>query len=290
MQGLKYIQKEIPILSSLETIAHAYEESSIFKIQQIRSGVLGTREYLTGLSQVYFDIKYSEALQKKERVTRDGKHPVPASTKIQKTLIVLLSAGAKLYGDIIQDVFDEFLKAVKQDGQADVMVVGRLGEEMFKNAIGSRQHLFFEVPDVNLQARDLEPIIYHIVRYERVMVFHGKFFNLMTQKPSILNISGETMLGEDKRNSTQKIRFLFEPSLDKLVTFFETQIFATLFNQTVHESELARYASRVTAMEESLQFIKRRKKELFNKRGRLRRVEQQKKQLERISGMRLWNN
>lgn len=290
MQGLKYIQKEIPILTSLETIAHAYEESSIFKIQQIRNGVLGTRDYLIGLSQVYFDIKYSEAQRRKEAVVKAGEQQASSPTKIQKTLIVLLSAGAKLYGDIIQDVFDEFIKAVKQDAQADVMVVGRLGEEMFKDAVGARQHLFFEVPDVNLQARDLEPIIYHIVRYERVMVFHGKFYNLMTQKPSILNISGETILGEDARSSAQKVRFLFEPSLDKLVTFFETQIFATLFNQTVHESELARYASRVTAMEESLQFIKRRKKELFDRRGRLRRVEQQKRQLERISGMRLWNN
>lgn len=290
MQGLKYIQKEIPILSSLEAIAHAYEESSIFKIQQIRNGVLGTRDYLTGLSEVYFDIKYSEALQRKEHGVGESKAESTRPVKIQKTLIVLLSAGAKLYGGIIQDVFDEFLKAVKQDAQADVMVVGRLGEEMFKDAVGSRQHLFFEVPDVNLQARDLEPIIYHIVRYERVMVFHGKFYNLMTQKPSILNISGETMLGKDTHGAMQKVRFLFEPSLDKLVTFFETQIFATLFNQTVHESELARFASRVTAMEESLQFIKRRKKELFDKRGRLRRVEQQKKQLERISGMRLWSN
>jgi len=73
-----------------------------------------------------------------------------------------------------------------------------------------------------------------------------------------------------------------------LIQFFETQIFATLFRQTVHESELARYASRVNAMEESLQFIKRRQKELQDAKKRFTRASQQKKQLERLSGMRLW--
>ena len=45
--------------------------------------------------------------------------------------------------------------------------------------------------------------------------------------------------------------YIFEPSLEKILMFFETEIFASLFEQSVSESELAKSASRVLAMDKA---------------------------------------
>ncbi len=289
MQGLKYIKKEIPTLQSLHTVAQVYQETSIVKIQEVRAGVLTTRDYLSGLSHIYSELKASQSAQIAKLAKSSHKTDLK-STKLQKTLFVLLSANAKLYGEIVKDVYELFIEAVKKDPIADVMIIGRLGERLFKEDGMTRQHVFIEIPDSNLQPQDLEPIIFNIVKYEHVVVFHGKFFNLMTQRASRANITGEEVLSEGDATEKGQVtkQFLFEPDLEKLMRFFETQIFVTMFRQTVHESELARYASRVNAMEESLQFIKKRQKELNGAKQRLNRSLQQKKQLERLSGMRLW--
>lgn len=295
MQGLKYIKKEIPTLQSLRTVAQVYQETSIIKIQEVRAGVLTTREYLSGLSNIYSELKISESAhiaklaKSTHRVDANTKSANKQAVKLQKTLFILLSANAKLYGEIVKDVYKLFIEAVKKEPDADIMIVGKLGERLFKEDGMTRQHVFIEIPDSDLQPQDLEPVIYNIVKYENVVVFHGKFLNLVTQRASRASITGEALTEEgitDKGQATRQ--FLFEPNLEKLMQFFETQIFVTLFRQTVHESELARYASRVNAMEESLQFIKKRQKELKSQKLRLNRSLQQKKQLERLSGMRLW--
>jgi len=292
MQGLKYIKKEIPTLRSLHTVAQVYQETSIAKIQEVRAGVLTTRDYLSGLSRIYSELQSSKSAEIEKIIKSNRKpkeEPKEQSSKIQKTLFILISANAKLYGEIVKDVYKLFIDALKKEPEADVMIVGRLGERLFKEDGITKQHIFIEIPDSNLEPKDLEPIIFNIVKYQNVVVFHGKFLNLVTQQASKANITGEVVAEEGKTDKNQtKNQFIFEPNLEKLINFFETQIFVTLFRQTVHESELARYASRVNAMEESLQFIKKRQRVLNDAKKRMNRSLQQKRQLERLSGMRLW--
>jgi F0F1-type ATP synthase gamma subunit len=65
-------------------------------------------------------------------------------------------------------------------------------------------------------------------------------------------------------------RFIFEPTLEKIFHFFETQIMANLFSQTLLENQLARHASRVNAMEEALGHIEEESKKLHQMQTRLK--------------------
>ena len=83
-------------------------------------------------------------------------------------------------------------------------------------------------------------------------------------------------------------RFIFEPLLEKIFHFFETEIMANLFSQTLLENQLARHASRVNAMEEALVHIEEEAKKLNRQKVRLKHLIQNKKQLETMSGIVLW--
>lgn len=290
MDNKKSIAAQFSFISTLKVIAQVYEETSIIKIKKVRTNVLNTRDYLANLSKIYIDVKKSKKPKTKHQQVATQTIVLPLMKKNGKSLAILLSAGTKLYGQIVQDVYHLFQSTLKNDSSLEVMVVGRLGEQLYREQFGDQKHLYFELPDSDLQINDLKPIIYHILNFEKVIVFHGRFQNIVSQLPTITNITGQVLLEEGNvSNSQEEISFLFEPTIEKIIEFFETQIFTTMFKQTVHESELARYASRVKAMEEALENIKHKEKKLQFIAKKIKKHHEQKSQLERLSRMRLWN-
>jgi F0F1-type ATP synthase gamma subunit len=72
----------------------------------------------------------------------------------------------------------------------------------------------------------------------------------LDQKPTRFEISAQTLLTDVTTGEEKKARdYVFEPHLERILQFFETEIFAGLFEQTVRESQLSKYASRILAMD-----------------------------------------
>ena len=71
--------------------------------------------------------------------------------------------------------------------------------------------------------------------------------------------------------------------------FFEAKIFASLFDQTVFESQLAKFASRMTSLEQRVENIQDILKDMALEKEKIRHRIINKKQLETFSSMALWN-
>lgn len=286
------ILSEISFINSLKILAEVYEEISIMRIQRIKTSVLKTRSFLDDLSQVFFDVKNSyrnlitEVLNKK--ITKDT--PLPTNlTKNGKEIAVFLSANTKLYGDIVPRVFNLFLDQVRKR-KPDMVICGKLGKDMFDQKKTGWQYMYFDIPDTDVGFEDLKSLISYILNYQRIIIFYGKFVNIINQVPVYTNISGEQPFDESqtKFEETKNIKFLFEPSVEKIFDFFQTQILTSLFKQTIHESQLSRYASRINAMEEALSNIATNINNLKNKERKINRLIQNKKQTETIAGISFW--
>jgi hypothetical protein len=65
---------------------------------------------------------------------------------------------------------------------------------------------------------------------------------------------------------------------------------ANLFSQTLLENQLARHASRVNAMEEALVHIQEESKKLIQQNTRIKHIIQNKKQLDTLAGLVLWES
>ncbi len=292
MENKKTIREQLDLSSALQIIAQVYEEISISQIKQVRDSVLNNRKFLDDLLDLINDVKnaYRETLmQMKEEAKKKGEK-LKQEKELDKTLCVFLSANTKLYGDIIQHVFDVFEKAVEAP-ETDIMIIGRFGRELFREHHIKKPYSYFEIPDNKVYPQDLKPIIFNMVKYRRVVVYHGQFQNIITQKPTMSTIAGHLMSEADSVPAQQQKEthhYLFEPSLKEIVNFFETQFTTTLFYQSIHESELARNASRVKAMEESLENIRQNEKKLRITQRLIRKREDNKKQLERMASVSLW--
>ena len=138
----------------------------------------------------------------------------------------------------------------------------------------------------------LKPVIFHLVKYEKILVYYGRFDTIATQSPTVSNVSGDQPFPvlEKPRNLEERLGtdFLFEPSIESISRFFEELIASSLFRQTIAETQLARLGARIMSMERAQQNIEQDIKKLRSAEIKVSRLDQNRKQLDRLAGKSLW--
>ncbi|OGK24889.1 hypothetical protein A2954_03460 [Candidatus Roizmanbacteria bacterium RIFCSPLOWO2_01_FULL_37_12] len=320
MQHKKLIESEIDFNQTFRYITQAYEEIAVMKMRKVRDSVLSTRSYLAHLTEVFFELKRAKeklssaksTLNKQQKPNKEididrnknltidkiARLPeIPASKVLRrdKTVSVLLSANTTLYGDLIKRIFDLFMQNVSRDN-SEIIIVGRVGQRMYDEQSHKKPYIYFELPDVDIRLEDLKPVIYHMVKYQKIQVYYGKFESIVNQTVVSSNISGDQPFGykevakDVKPQSSQGLHYLFEPDLDKILAFFEDLIASSLFRQTVHEAQLARWASRIMSMEKAQLNIDLAIKKLHFSRTKIQKQDENRRQLDRLAGLTLWRS
>lgn len=294
MAQRKIVSEHLEALNSLKSLAESFEQIAVIRMQKIRDSVLKTRDFLEELSDVYVDLKasYERELQDLLKRREQGdKNLLPALQKTGKTLLVYLSANGKLYGAVTQKTFQLFKQDIKKSeyAKADILIVGKAGREMYEGAGEQRPFDYFEIPDATFEIDHVKKLMSKFLQYEKVFIYYGKFGNVVTQTSISSSITGEDIFETEILAKTpREDRFIFEPTLEKIFHFFETQIMANLFTQTLLENQLARHASRVNAMEAALIEIEKESKVYNRMKNRIKTQLKNKGQLETISGLALW--
>lgn len=294
MPQKKIIAENLEALNSLKDLAESYEEIAVIRMQKIKDSVLKTRDFLADLSDVFVDLKSSYDRDVKELLAKrksGNKTILPLLQKNGKTLMVYLSSNGRLYGSVTQKTYKLFVEDLKkpESKDADLMIIGTAGRDMFESSAYVRPYSYFDIPDIGVEVDHIKQLMLKFLQYEKVHVYYGKFDNVINQTPIGTSITGENIFEtETLKPISREDRFIFEPILEKIFYFFETQIIANLFSQTLLENQLARHASRVNAMEEALIHIDEESKKLNIAKNLIKRQSQNKKQLETISGVAIW--
>lgn len=291
MAQRKLIEEDLASLNSIKDLAESYEEIAVIRMQKIKDSVIRTRGFLVAISDIYVDLKSSYNLEVKDLIKRMKKREKTLLQGLQKNgkiLLVYLSSNGKLYGSVTQKTYRLFINDLKKPEYAntDIIIIGSAGKEMFEESSAKRPFKYFEIPDTKVQLDHIKLLMNEFLKYEKVYIYYGKFGNVVNQNPVASSITGEEIFETEVKTVTNREdKFIFEPSLEKIYHFFETQIMANLFSQTLLENQLARHASRVNSMEAALINIEDETKKLKKMQVRLRHLIQEKKQLETISGV-----
>lgn len=261
MLDQRQLKTNFEFLDTIRSLCVAYEQISVMKMKKIKDAVLFTRSYYDELSEVYLQMKETYKhqvmdLAKKNKIKDPEK--LLLMGKNEKTVDILLSANNKLYGDILNKVFYKFVEETR-NRDTDLVIIGRLGKEMYDDLGLKKTYTYFEIPDTDLTVSDLKPVINNIIKYSKINVFFGRYESFFSQLALNKNITGDIMMGNDHDLKENKF-YYFEPNLEKILLFFETQIFSNFFKQTAYEGQLARYASRISAMEQALGAIEKEEK------------------------------
>lgn len=291
MAQRKLIEEDLASLNSIKDLAESYEEIAVIRMQKIKDSVIRTRGFLVALSDIYVDLKASYNLEVQDlikRMKRKEKTLLQGLQKNGKVLLVYLSSNGKLYGSVTQKTYRLFTSDLKkpENVNCDIIIIGSAGKEMFEESSVKRPYKYFEIPDTRVKLEHIKKLMNEFMQYEKVYIYYGKFGNVVNQNPISSSITGEDIFETEVPSITRREdKFIFEPTLEKIYHFFETQIMANLFSQTLLENQLARHASRVNSMEAALINIEDETKKLKKMQVKLKHLVQEKKQMESIAGV-----
>lgn len=285
MHQLAKAKSELAALAALNTITSLYQEMAIFKMNQIREMVLDTRLFLEGVATVYQKAKKSYLLYLKRQRKRLKKgEEIFFISRNKKTIVVFLSTNEHFYGGLIFDIWKNVLSFL-QKNPADLLVLGKIGRQLAESLNPPIPFRYLKLDDEKNISSEIEAIINAVKHYEKIVVFHGKFITPLFQTPVMNDISGGTI---GKTKETEVRDYLFEPSPREVLQFFETEIISALFNHTILEHRLAKYAARMVAMYKANENIKIERGKLEKTQKRLIYQLLDRKQLEIFSGFNLW--
>jgi F0F1-type ATP synthase gamma subunit len=90
------------------------------------------------------------------------------------------------------------------------------------------------------------------------------------------------------QDADSRIKYIFEPSLEKVMAFFEQQISGAIFEQTVYESQLAKFSSRMVALDKATEKTQISIKQMLLQKQRIKHHSFNKEQNQRLTSMNLW--
>ncbi len=238
---MTYIKKELETLLYLEEIIQAYEEIASIRMQKVKKSVLSNRAFLDGMRKLAIEVRTS---YKKELAH------LPKKTN-GKSVVVFLSSNTGLYGDIINKVFRAFMTYLESSPNSDIVIVGKTGRRMFEVLNKSSSFTtptYFDLSDSSTDKENIGKLLNYVIDYSDIKVFHGLFIDMLRQEPIGQTMTGEHAL-DDSRVKVAHREYIFEPSLEELVAYFEQEILRSMFKHSVHESNLSKYASRMISLD-----------------------------------------
>lgn len=296
MANKRKLNEEYTGLSTIKTLVETYQEIAAIRMQKVRSSVLNNREFLDELNAIYHQLRYSYDELKligKNSKEKKNRYDKESNTILRngKTIVVLLSANTGLYGDIIRKTFTKFTNYIINNPEVDIAVIGRRGLSYLREAFPKRKYEYYQLEDHIVNPKEVTDVVNNLVKYEKVVVFHGKYESILNQMPMESNISGELPYRpEDAKYyaDINKVKYLYEPSLDTILNFFETEIMASIFEQTVYESNLSKFAARMITLDASVVSISDKLVKVKFLKQQLKHREYNRKQLSAMAGISLW--
>lgn len=288
MQTKRDIQIQFEQIESLSTLVEVYGQIAAERMMKIRDAVLKNRTFLNSINEIFTDTlaNYAKKLSDllalgKLKINEGGR--VTFLSHNGKTVSVFISANTGFYGNVIHKVFDKYLEDLKNNPNFEATIMGKVGRSLFVESMPDKPFTFFDIPDYGVSSSVLDEIIKHLVQYEEIRIYYAEYKSVVTQEPTKRSIVAGTPI--QKKIDAPKTTYIFEPSVEAILTFFETQIFASLFDQSLRESQLAKCASRMLAMQVAQENISKRKKELAIQRFKIAHQIREKKQIDGLSSI-----
>jgi F-type H+-transporting ATPase subunit gamma len=239
MKRALVIQEEVNQVSVISDLASVFEGIASIRIARIKDKVVASKEFFAELWQIYTQLRKDTEPQ---MLPGKGKYK-------DKNIFVVITSEGGLSGDIDSKIIDR-VKQEYDPAITEVLVLGSHGAILLSQAgipiIGG-----YRLPDSDA-AIDTSGIIAQVSEYHSAAVFYQTYESLGVQAVSKIDlVSAVRAQGQGTHSGEEVISsrdYIFEPSLEEIITYMESVVVGLTVGQAILESRLAQYASRFNAM------------------------------------------
>ena len=272
----KEVKNQIENLQTIQNITDVYQQVAAMRMRKVKDGIINNRSFYQKLLEIYLETQ--GCYQKTARP--DRKYVTEYSKNANgRSVAVLLSSNTGLYGSVIRDTFERFVGDASKSND-DLVVVGQLGRNWFQVLTPKKPFKYFDLADGtdNLDAQ-IKQIFKFISKYSNVTIYHGLFKSIVEQPVKVTKITQQI---EQENTGTQTLSFLFEPSIERVLQTFEEQLLYSFFDQSVYESALSKYGSRMLSLDSATQNVSKVLAQTKLMSTKMRHRLQNRKQLETV--------
>jgi F0F1-type ATP synthase gamma subunit len=207
------------------------------------------------------------------------------------TAKVLITANSRFNGDILRKITDAFLTD-KDNHDADIFVIGKIGEDLLKEASLDFKFKTVQIPDTNITSQDLKELLQQLIKYRSVYVYYAVLKTvlnqevLITQIPSIYSLLDKKI--QVQPDGSNSMLYLFEPSGEEIADYLNDSVSISVVRQTIYETELARHAARISAMSKLIDKTNQESVKIKKEMLKINRSLNDRKQRERLTGISFW--
>ena len=281
MQKRTSLNEDKQLIDILNNLATAYQEISVLKMKEARETIKHSRDFVEKLKIVFNSLTSSHELDLSKT----------KNLKKVNTAKVLITANSRFNGDILRKITDAFLTD-KDNADADIFVIGKIGEDLLKEVSLDFKYKTVQIPDTNITSQDLKELLQQLIKYRSVYVYYAVFKTvlnqevLITQIPSIYSLLDKKI--QVQPDGSNSMLYLFEPSGEEIADYLNDSVSISVVRQTIYETELARHAARISAMSKLIDKTNQESVKIKKEMLKSNRSLNDRKQRERLTGISFW--
>lgn len=276
MASVKQINDILEEEKALKLITEAYGELAGNKLKKIRTDIEQTRVFFVEISKVFSQVKKIAASR-----------GILPEQKSLPTAEIVLTSNSRFYGALENDLIRFFLSSLHQEGTHQFFI-GKTAQDFFQHRGAGQQNKFIKFRQDLPSFQELKTLTDQLTTYQKILIFYPRFQSVLVQKASVIDISQNPHDANANTDEIKNISFIFEPELEKILKFFDTQITGVLIHQVFLEAELARTAARLISMDEAQQKADESIKSEYTELKLVQRTLENSRLLETISSIFGW--
>ncbi|KKS95491.1 MAG: hypothetical protein UV73_C0017G0005 [Candidatus Gottesmanbacteria bacterium GW2011_GWA2_43_14] len=283
MSAITDIKEQISDLTTFKHISAAFTEAAAVKLKNIREAFQRNDRFYEEINHIYHLVE----MNAKKMNLDYKKGQTPQKTK---RMFVALTSNQRFYGSLNLEIMKIFIRD-SRGAENDRIIIGATGESYLLSTDTRLEYKRLPLKSDLPNETEMAQFLKMTENYDQVRIFYGKFVSFLKQEVGITDITRKIALEEKKKAELEdEIHLLFEPEIDKMIKFFDTQVRQTLFKRVILETELARTAARLLAMSQAEE---RTDTEIRQKKTILRKVSRSftnAQLLETFSGIKRWKH
>lgn len=292
MPSVNEIKEKIGVVKSVGGFANAMQQIAAMRMVALRDKVLASKKFVDEATQIlaelnlYKELFYQQEIEKntKKKSTEDKNQ-----TQDPKKAIIVVTSNQGLCGKFNAEIFKKVETEILANNlDADFYLVGKKGQEHYLTSKKFKFKFYpYTLPD-NFDSKDLLQLVEMFPYYDRIMLIYTRYINTINREVAETLLVVPPARFSEPPDPKEKIKFIFEPSVEELIKDVSAKLRAAAFQQQILDSRLAQFSAQMVGMQAATENAKTLLEDLNHEYNKQRRKMIDKKISEVFAGSALW--
>ena len=296
MATINEIKEKMVVVNSVGGFANALQQIATMRMMALRDRVVASKRFVDQATDILRELNlYKEIIYQQEvnpqpkKVKKDSEIKQDIDNKPLKKALIIISSNQGLCGKFNAEIFRHFENEVlPKNPDSDIFIIGKKGQEHYMKNSKFQYKFYPYLLGDDFTSQDLLRLVDMFPYYDRILMTYSRYINTANREVMQTLLVVPPSKNPIEADPKEKIKFVFEPSLDALIKDISSQLRAATFQQQILDSRLAQFSAQMMGMQAATENAKVLLDDLKLDYNKQRRKLIDKKISEVFAGSALW--